>query len=74
MVTDFPSAKEQIEDGQNGIIVSRSLEDYEAVVERLVKEKTMLKNNLKDFHYQNELASWKKMLERYKNKQETYER
>lgn len=73
-VTDFPSAKEQIEDGKNGIIVSRNIEDYDTAVERLVREKTLLKSNLKDFHYENEISNWSKMLEKYKNKPEREDR
>lgn len=74
LVTDFPSAKEQIEDGKNGIIVSRSLETYETVVERLVREKALLKSNLKDFHYENEISKWSKVLEKYKNGSKKEER
>ncbi len=64
LVTDFPSSKEQIIDGVNGIIVSRDLEDYNEVVRRLVTSKQMLKSNLSSFEYHNETEEWRRLIQR----------
>ena len=64
LVTDFPSSKEQIIDGVNGIIVSRNLEDYNEVVRRLVTSKQMLKSNLSSFEYHNETEEWRRLIQR----------
>ena len=74
LVTDFPSAIEQIEDGKNGIIVARNLENYDEVVDTLVQKKVLLKENLKNFHYENEEKKWDGILERHKNGREEQER
>lgn len=66
LVTDFPSSKEQIVNGVNGIIVPRNLENYDEIVKRIVISKQVLKDNLSSFKYQNEIKDWKKLLEKYK--------
>lgn len=63
VVTDFPSAKEQIEDGINGIIVKRESENYENIVMRMVKEKQIVKQNLKNFAYTNEIEKWRNIIQ-----------
>lgn len=63
VVTDFPSAKEQIQDGTNGIIVKRKMENYENIVIRMVKEKQILKQNLKNFEYTNEIQKWRNIIQ-----------
>ena len=62
MVADFPSAKEQIDDGVNGIIVPLECDDYTPYVNRLVQSKDFLKHNLCNFHYQNEIDKWNYIL------------
>lgn len=62
VVTDFPSAKEQIQDGENGIIVKRKAENYENIVQRILQEKSKLKENLAGFTYVNEIDKWEECL------------
>lgn len=62
VVTNFESAKEQVEDGFNGIIVSLDEDNYENVVNGMIEEEQVLKNNLKDFKYELEVDNWIKVL------------
>ncbi|MBR3132626.1 MAG: glycosyltransferase [Clostridia bacterium] len=62
VVTDFPSAKEQIEDGVNGVIVPLDCRDYSVIVDRLIKEKSVLRDNLCGFRYINEIEKWREIL------------
>ena len=63
VVTNFPSAKEQITDGENGIIVNLDKESYDKIVERMLNEKEQLKQNLCSFKYHNEIEKWKEIIE-----------
>ncbi len=58
VVTNFESAKEQIIDGENGIVVPLDLEDYTEVVDKMLNLKNILKENLREFHYENEIDKW----------------
>jgi len=64
VVTSFPAAYEQISDGENGLILNIESEDYVNIVDRILSEKDYLKNNLKDFKYDNEylLELWSNLL------------
>lgn len=62
MVADFPSAKEQIENEKNGIIIPLECDDYTHYVQKLVKMKDIFKQNLNGFKYINEINKWKDIL------------
>ena len=53
VVTSFPAAIEQIEDGYNGLVLDMNNENYVNIVDRILSEKDKLKQNLKDFKYNN---------------------
>ncbi len=58
VITNFESAKEQVIDGYNGIIVDLNEGDYTEIAQKMVANKQRLKNNLKDFTWSNELDKW----------------
>lgn len=58
VVTKFQSSYEQVNDGINGIHVDLDCKDYNTIVNRMINEKDKLKNNLKDFTYNNEIEKW----------------
>ena len=58
VVTKFLSSYEQVKDGYNGIHVDLDCKDYDTIVNRMINEKDILKNNLKDFTYSNEIEKW----------------
>lgn len=62
VVTNFLSAKEQVEDGYNGILVDLDCSDYDTVVNRMIELKDELKENLKTFVYEPEVDKWKEVL------------
>ncbi|MBR3153307.1 MAG: glycosyltransferase [Clostridia bacterium] len=62
VVNDFSSAREQIEDGVNGIIVPLDCKDYDVFVDRMINEKMVLKKGVKDFKYENEIEKWREIL------------
>ena len=74
LITDFPAAKEQIENGKNGIIVSRQLENYDDVIEELIEKKKELTSSLEGFHYYNEFEKWKDLLNRQQEQEDEVER
>ena len=63
VVTNFESSYEQIKDGYNGIMVDLDETDYKKVINRMLTEKEVLKNNLKDFKYSPEIKEWKEIFE-----------
>lgn len=63
VVTNFESSYEQVKDGYNGIMVDLNEKDYKKIVSRMLTEKEVLKNNLKDFKYSPEIKEWKKIFE-----------
>ena len=63
VVTNFESSYEQVKDGYNGIMVDLNEKDYKKVVQRMLTEKDILKNNLKDFKYRPEIEEWKEIFE-----------
>lgn len=58
IVTNFESAKEQIKDLENGIIVDLKENNYNYVVNKILNNKDILKENLKAFSYKNEIDKW----------------
>ena len=72
IVSDFPAAYEQIEDDFNGVIVPRKdYSDYNKIAKRIVENKKLYKNGIKDFDYEkvNEISlqNWKKLLDSERN-------
>lgn len=63
LVTNFKSSYEQIKDGYNGIMVDLDETDYSIIVKRLLSEKDVLKNNLKEYKYRPEIEEWKEIFE-----------
>lgn len=61
VVTNFESSYEQVKDGYNGIMVDLNETDYKKVINRMLNEKDILKNNLKDFKYSPEIDKWKEI-------------
>ena len=61
VVTNFESSYEQVKDGYNGIMVDLNETDYKKVIQRMLTEKDILKNNLKDFKYSPEIDKWKEI-------------
>ena len=62
VVTDFSSAGEQIEDGVNGIIIPLNCSDYDLFIDRMIKEKKVLKDGVSNFKYVNEIKKWREIL------------
>ena len=62
VVTNFLSAKEQVVDGYNGILVDLDCNDYNTVVDRMISLNQELKDNLKTFIYEPEVDKWKEVL------------
>ena len=62
IVTNFPAAKEQIEDEKNGIIVPLELENYNFIIDKAIKMKKTLRKNLQNFKYDNEIEKWEQLL------------
>ena len=58
IVTNFPSAKEQIEDGKNGIIIPLKCDDYSQYIKSFLSKKNDLKQSLNSFTYINETDKW----------------
>lgn len=62
VVTNFESAKEQIIDEYNGIVVPLQNSNYEEIVDKMINLKNQLKENLKEFKYENEISKWLSIL------------
>lgn len=62
VITNFESAKEQIVNNINGIIVDLKETDYKNTINNMVTQKEYLKNNLKDFTWTNEVDKWYEIL------------
>ena len=62
VVTKFLSAKEQVVDAYNGILVDLDCSDYNTVVDRMISLNQELKDNLKTFIYEPEVDKWKEVL------------
>lgn len=62
IVTDFESSKEQIENNINGIIIPLTETNYSKYIEIIINQKEILRNNLKDFVYSNEIDKWLEIL------------
>lgn len=60
VVRNFESAKEQVIDNHNGIIVPLENPDYDEITDRMIKLQRTLKENLKSFKYENEVDEWNK--------------
>ncbi|MBR2507681.1 MAG: glycosyltransferase [Bacilli bacterium] len=72
LVTDFPAAFEQVSDDYNGIIIpKKEYQYYKDIVQRIVKNKSKYKENLKDFDYEkiNEMSikHWKEIFDGKEN-------
>ena len=68
IVSNFASAYEQVEDDYNGIIVpKKEYSLYKDIAIRIINNKKLYKNGLKDFDYEKvnqiSLENWKKILE-----------
>ncbi len=62
IVTNFPSAKEQIENNSNGIVIPLECNDYTEYLEDLKSKSIKLKQTLESFNYINETNKWKELL------------
>lgn len=62
ITSDFPSAKEQIENNKNGLIIPLFCDDYTPYIKDLKTNQLKYKNNLNDFKYINEIDKWKELL------------
>lgn len=62
IVSDFPSAKEQIENGKNGLILPLIADNYTSYINDLLNMRQIYENNLNDFEYENEIDKWKEIL------------
>ena len=58
IVTNFESSKEQITNLENGIVIDLLDNNFEKYIEPILNNKQKLKDNLTDFHYENELNEW----------------
>ena len=58
VVTNFLSAKEQVVDNYNGILVDLNCNDYNYIVEKMIELNDSLKENLKKFTYKPEVDKW----------------
>lgn len=69
IVTNFASAYEQVQDDYNGIIIPKKEHSYyKDIVPKLIKNKLVYKNNLKDFNFeennQQSIKKWKELFEK----------
>lgn len=65
IVTDFKSAFEEVKDGENGFILSmNNTETYKNRIDEIILKKEMLKENLKNFKYDEDkiIRQWEKIL------------
>lgn len=58
VVTDFPSSKEQVQDGFNGIIVDRNKKSYIDYILRMISENDKFNENIEKYEYKNEFKNW----------------
>lgn len=58
VVTNFESSKEQIKDLETGIVVDLKETDYTTVINKMLENKDVLKENLKSFEFNNEIDKW----------------
>ena len=65
IVTNFSSAKEQIEDGVNGMIVPLTCDNYSIYFNDVKSKLEKYKHSLSSFKYINEIDEWKKVLSEY---------
>lgn len=62
IVSGFPSAKEQIENGKNGLIIPLDCENYTPHIKDLQENKTKYHTHLENFEYENEIDKWLEIL------------
>ncbi len=62
IITNFPSAYEQVTDDYNGIIIDLNAEDYTRYLDRIIKKSELYKKKLAGYKYKNELEKWLKLL------------
>lgn len=68
VLTDFPSAYEQVKDGTNGFILNRDLTNLDLIINK------MYESNLKGFDYSlDSMSEWKKVLGKKQLSNYTYE-
>lgn len=58
IVADFPSAKEQIDNGINGLLLPLECDSYCEYIKDLSDKQNVIKSNLKNFKYVNEIDKW----------------
>ena len=63
IVTNFESAKEQVVHLENGILIPLEETDYNSYIELACTYKEALKENLKNFVFENEMELWYKLFE-----------
>lgn len=64
IVTNFESAKEQVIDDYNGIVIDLKETDYTKYIPRILDEKNRLRKNLNNFKYENEIDKWLELIEK----------
>lgn len=69
IVSDFTASREQVEDDINGVIVPMNdYSKYKEIAYRIVNNKELYKNSLKDFDFEKEnlvsIQKWKEILEK----------
>ena len=67
IVSDFTASREQVEDDINGVIVPMNdYSKYKEIAYRIVNNKELYKNSLKDFDFEKEnlksIQQWKEIL------------
>lgn len=61
IVTDFESSKEQITNLANGIVINLQEKNYDQYIDLIVNNKKLLRKNLENFKYENEIKEWKNL-------------
>lgn len=61
IVTNFDTAYEQVEDDFNGIIIDLFEANYQKYLKRILDNKKILKKNLANFKFKNEISNWKNL-------------
>ena len=62
IVTNFESSKEQVTHLKNGIIVDRNCNDFSCYLDEILKYQKILKSNLINYSYLNQVYKWLEIL------------
>ena len=62
IITDFPAAKEQIQNGENGLIIDLNQDDYSKHINDIISKKHYFREKMNVFKYDQEIEKWYNLL------------